>query len=55
MKIIVAGVSTMAAGAIIYPFWPETAVLGPLWSSVVMAGIGLSIVIGGILLSMKQE
>ena len=39
MKTIAVGALTMAFGAAMYPFWPETAVLGPFWSSVVMGGI----------------
>lgn len=54
MKTIVAGATVMVAAAVMYPLWSETAVLGPLWSSVVMGGVGLSIVIGGVLLATRQ-
>ena len=54
MKTIMAGALTILFGAIMYPFWPDSAVLGPLWSSLVMGGIGLSIVIGGVCLSGRR-
>ena len=41
MSAIVTGIMIMAAAAIMYPFWPDSAVAGPLWSSVMMAGAGL--------------
>ena len=50
MKTIAVGALTMVFGPAMYPFWPETAVLGPLWSSVVMGGTGLLIVIARVLL-----
>ena len=52
---IIVGVSMIIVGAVSYPFWPDTAVLGPLWSSVAMAAIGLSIAIGGLCWSLKRE
>ena len=55
MKTIVGGVSVMICAAVMYPFWSDTAVLGPLWSSLVMGGIGLSIVIGGALFSLNRK
>ena len=55
MKTIAGGVSVMICAAIMYPFWSDTAVLGPLWSSLVMGGIGLSIVISGTLFSLKRK
>ena len=55
MKTIAVGALTMVFGAAMYPFWPETAVLGPFWSSAVMCAIGLSIVIGRILFFIKPE
>lgn len=55
MKTISAGVMTIVLGAAMYPFWSDTAVLGPFWSSAVMCGIGLSIVIGRILFFIKPE
>ena len=55
MKTISAGVTTIVLGAATYPFWSDTAVLGQFWSSAVMCGIGLSIVIGRILLFIKPE
>lgn len=48
---ITGGVATLIFGAVMYPFWPDSAVLGPLWSSVVMGGVGLSIIIGGVCLN----
>ena len=54
MKTIMAGALTILFGAIMYPFWPDSAVLGPLWSSLVMGGIGLSIVIGGLCISGRR-
>ena len=54
MKTIMAGALTILFGAIMYPFWPDSAVLGPLWSSLVMGGIGLSVVIGGLCLSGRR-
>ena len=50
MKTIAVGALTIVFGAAMYPFWPETAVLGPFWSSVVMGGAGLLIVIARVLL-----
>ena len=55
MKTIVGGVSVMICAAAMYPFWSDTAVLGPLRSSLVMGGIGLSIVIGGALFSLNRK
>ena len=55
MKTIAVGVLTMVFGAAMYPFWPETTVLGPLWSSLVMGGAGLLIVIARILLFTERE
>ena len=47
MTAIAVGVSMIIVAAVLYPFWPDTAVLGPLWSSVVMGGIGMfSILLG---------
>ena len=51
MKTIAGGVSVMICAAAMYPFWSDTAVLGPLWSSLVMGGIGLSITIVGVCLA----
>ena len=45
---IAGGVATLLFGAVMYPFWPDSAVLGPFWSSMVMGGVGLSITIVGI-------
>ena len=50
MKTIAVGALTMAFGAAMYPFWPETAVLGPFWSSAVMGGAGIITAALGILL-----
>lgn len=55
MKTISTGVTTMVLGAATYPFWSDTAVLGPFWSSAVLCGIGLSIVIVRILFYIKPE
>lgn len=52
---IIVGLSMVIIGGVLYPFWPDTAALGPLWSSVAMAGIGLSIALGGICWSLKRE
>lgn len=52
---IIVGVSMIIVGGVSYPFWPDTAVLGPLWSSVAMAAIGLSIAIVGFCWSLKRE
>ena len=52
---IMVGLSMIITGGIMYPFWPDTAVLGPLWSSVVMAGVGRSIAVGGLCWSMNRE
>ena len=47
MTAIVVGVLVIITAAVLYPFWPDTAPLGPLWSSIAMAGMGVfSIVIG---------
>lgn len=48
---IAGGIATLLFGAVMYPFWPDTAVLGPFWSSMVMGGIGLSITIVGVCLA----
>ena len=55
MKTIVGGVSVMIFGAAMYPFWSDTAVLGPFWSSVVMCGVGLSIALAGALFLLNRE
>ena len=49
MKIgtIAGGITTLLFGAAMYPLWPDSAVLGPFWSSIVMGGVGLSITIVG--------
>ena len=44
---IIVGLSMIITGGIMYPFWSDTAVLGPLWSSVVMAVIGLFTALAG--------
>ena len=41
MTAILSGALVMLGAAIMYPFWPESAVLGPLWSSVAVGGVGL--------------
>lgn len=51
---IAGGVSVLLFGAVMYPFWPDSAILGALWSSVVMGGVGLSIIVGGVCLSRKR-
>ena len=48
---IAGGVATLLFGAVMYPFWPDSAVLGPFWSSMVMGGVGLSITVVGICLA----
>ena len=52
---IAGGASALIFGAVMYPFWPDSAVLGPLWSSVVMGGAGLSIIIIGVCRHKNQE
>ena len=47
MTAIAVGLMAIITAAVLYPFWPDTAVLGPLWSSIVMGGIGIfSILLG---------
>ena len=47
MIAIAVGVMVIISAAVLYPFWPDTAVLGPLWSSVVMGSVGISSILLG--------
>ena len=47
MTAIAVGVTAIISAVVLYPFWPDTAVLGPLWSSVVMGGVGISSILLG--------
>ncbi len=44
---IFAGIIVMVFAAIMYPFWPDSAFLGNLWSSLVMGGVGIFTVLIG--------
>ena len=41
MTAMLSGALVMIGAAIMYPFWPESAVLEPLWASVAVGGVGL--------------
>lgn len=55
MKFVISGATVALSGAIMYPFWPDTTVLGPVWSSAVMVGVGLSIAVGGVCWSLTRD
>ena len=47
MTAIIVGVLVIVTAGILYPFWPDTAPLGPFWSSVVMCGMGFFAILLG--------
>ena len=48
MTAMLSGALVMIGGAVMYPFWPDSAVLGPLWSSVAVGGVGLFLLLLGV-------
>ena len=48
MTAIVAGIMVIVTAAVMYPFWPDRAFAGPLWSSLIMGGAGLFAVLLGV-------
>ena len=47
MAAIIVGASMIIFAAVMYPFWPDRAVAGPLWSSIIMGGIGVTAILVG--------